>query len=277
MTHVPAPLSPVELHRYLERVHHFGPLAPTLDTLTSLHRAHLLAIPYENLDIHLGRPLTLDPESIFTKLVDNRRGGWCYEMNGLFGRVLDTLGFDVTRVSGAVGRATRGDAVEGNHLVLIVALDTPWIADVGFGDGFLEPLPLEPGRYRQGFLEYGVERTGERWTVRNHEFGGADSFDFTLEPRAMRWFDRQCQELQTSPESGFVQKTVCQRFVPDGIITLRGAVFRHVTEAGVADRLIEHAADYASVLADRFDLTIPGADELFRRVWARHLAWVSLP
>ncbi|MGQ0649419.1 MAG: arylamine N-acetyltransferase family protein [Gemmatimonadaceae bacterium] len=96
-------LSPGLLQRYLDRVDHAGAIDPTLATLVALHRAHLPAIPYENLDI-LGRELTLDPDSIFRKLVVERRGGWCYEMNGLFGRALESLGFEVRYVSGAVDR-----------------------------------------------------------------------------------------------------------------------------------------------------------------------------
>jgi N-hydroxyarylamine O-acetyltransferase len=130
--------------------------------------ASRLSIPYENLDIHLGVPLTLDPDRIFAKLVDERRGGWCYEMNGLFAAVLEAMGFDVRRVSGTVGRARHGGRAQGNHLVLIVTLDRRWIVDVGFGDGFLAPLPLEPGTYTQSFLRYRVSRDGSRWRVDNH-------------------------------------------------------------------------------------------------------------
>lgn len=267
------PLSAADIDRYLARVRHTGSLDISIETLTALHRAHLLAIPYENLDIHLGRPLTLDPDHIFHKLVDEQRGGWCYEMNGLFGRVIQSIGFDVHCVAGAVGRATRGDSVEGNHLVLIVTLDQPWIADVGFGDAFIDPLPLQPATYRQGFLDYGVEQEGERWIVRVHEFAGAGSFDFSLEPRAMSYFARQCHELQTSPDSGFVRTTVCQRFVPDGIITLRGAVFRRISSDGAADHTIDSVDEYLSVLDERFDLRIPGVEALYPRIWERHLAW----
>lgn len=267
------PLSSAEIDRYLARVRYTGSLDISIETLTALHRAHLLAIPYENLDIHLGRRLTLDPEHIFQKLVDEQRGGWCYEMNGLFGRVIQSVGFHVRYVAGAVGRATRGDSVEGNHLVLIVSLDKPWIADVGFGDGFIDPLPLAPNTYRQGFLDYSVEQHDERWIVRVHEFAGADSFDFTMEPRAMSYFARQCHELQTSPDSGFVRTTVCQRFVPDGIVTLRGAVFRRVSRGGAVDRTIEDADDYLSVLDEHFGLRVAGTEALFPRVWERHLAW----
>jgi len=267
------PLSLQQLDRYVARIGYRGPRDPTLGTLRALHRAHLLAIPYENLDIHLGRQLTLDPEAMFTKLVDERRGGWCYEMNGLLGRVLETLGFDVRYLSGAVGRARHGWRAQGNHLVLLVRLDRPWIADVGFGDGFLTPLPLEPGNYSQGFLQYRVARDGPRWCVHNHEFGGAEGFDFTLTPRTLDQFGMQCRELQTSPESGFVKSTVCERFLANGLVMLRGAVLREVSAGGVRTHVVQDAAEYDRVLRDHFDLAVPGIETLWPSVWARHLQW----
>lgn len=267
------PLSSHELDRYFARVAYCGPRDASLVTLRALHRAHLLAISYENLDIHLGRPLTLDPAAMFAKLVDERRGGWCYEMNGVFGRVLETLGFEVRYLSGAVGRDTDGWRAQGNHLVLLVTLDRPWIADVGFGDGFLAPLPLEPGTYSQGFLRYRVSRDGPWWRVHNHEFGGADGFDFTLTPRALGDFAAQCRELQTSPESGFVKTTVCERFVPAGLVMLRGAVLRQVTAAGVTTDVLRDAGEYERALRECFGLEVPGLDALWSKVQARHLEW----
>src|SRR5262249_28741334 len=187
-------------------------------------RAHLRAIPYENLDIHLGRPLPLGADHAFEKLVVRERGGWCYEMNGLFAWVLETLGFTVRLVSGAVGRERHGDAVQGNHLVVLVDQGaTLTLADVGFGDGPLDPLPLVEGPHRSGGFEFRLERSGERWILHNHEHGGAPSFDFTLRPAPIESFRAKCHELQTSPTSGFVQKTVCQRYDGDVIWTLRGA------------------------------------------------------
>jgi len=270
---VTARMSGDELRRYLTRVGYDGPTTPTLATLRGLHRAHLLTIPYENLDIHFGLPLTLDPAAAFSKLVDDRRGGWCFEMNGLFGRVLETLGFDVRYLSGAVGRARRGWRAQGNHLVLLVTLDRPWLADVGFGDGFLTPLPLEPGSYRQDFLQYRVSRDGPRWRVDNHPHGGADGFDFTLTARTLDAFAAQCQELQTAPDSSFVQSTVCERFEPQGLVMLRGATLREVTAAGVTSRVLADAGEYVAVLRERFGLDLPDAADLWPGVWRRHLAW----
>lgn len=270
---VPHALSAQQLARYFARVGYDGPRDPALQTLRALHRAHLLAIPYENLDIHLGVPLTLDPEAMFTKLVDERRGGWCFEMNGVFGRVLETLGFTVHYLSGAVGRRERGWRARGNHLVLLVMLDRPWIADVGFGDGFLTPLPLAPGSYRQDFLQFQVSRDGPWWRVHNHAFGGADGFDFTLTPRRLDEFGAQCHELQTSPESSFVQTTVCERFEPGGLVVLRGATLREVRASGVTTTTVADAASYDRALRQRFDLALTDIDRLWPRVWARHLQW----
>lgn len=268
-------LTAAERDAYFRRIGYRGSAEPTLETLVAIHRAHLLAIPYENLDIHLGKKLVLDQETNFRKLVDEGRGGWCYEMNGAFGAVLESLGYDVRYVSGTVGRARWSDAAEGNHLVLIVTLEGPWVVDVGFGDGFLEPLPLVEGAYRQGFFDYALSRDGERWTMHNHPAGGADHFDFTLAARALPDFGAQCEELQTSPTSGFVLSTVCQRFVPDGLVTLRGVVLREVRASGTTETVIENASEWTRAILEHFGLAIPGVERLYPKVWERHLAWVA--
>ena len=131
-------------------------------------------------------------------------------MNGLFARVLREIGFKVQLMAGSV-RDVTGDTTEGNHLVLLVELEQPYLVDVGFGDGFLEPLPLVEGIYTQGHLTFQLAKEGERWVVHNHPDGGAKRYDFTLEPYNLSQFASKCHELQTSPASGFTQKTVCQR------------------------------------------------------------------
>lgn len=186
----------MNLEAYLERIHYQGSLRPTLETLTQLHRAHLLAIPYENLDIHLGRRLGLDERGFFQKLVLERRGGWCYEMNGLFAWALRELGFQVDYLAGAVPKASAGPDAAGNHLVLLVHLpEWDFIADVGFGDGFLEPIPFRAGTYRQNGFEFRLEPDPQdgRWTVHNHAYGAAPTYDFGLEPYALSDFWPRCK------------------------------------------------------------------------------------
>jgi N-hydroxyarylamine O-acetyltransferase len=265
----------MHLEDYLTRIGYTGPLDVNIETLAALHRAHLLAIPYENLDIHLGRYLTLDEPAIFEKLVTARRGGWCYEMNGLFAWALREIGFSVKFLAGAVNRPAQGRQAENNHLILLVELDRPYLADVGFGNGFLIPLPLEAGRYAQSFLSYQLSLEADRWFFQNHAHGGA-GFDFNLEPHTLADFKGKCHELQTSPDSSFVRVTVCHRFMPQGIISLRGAILRAVTDHGVIDLTIEDEPTYRQVLRDQFDLQLPAAQIslLWSKVWPMHLEWL---
>jgi N-hydroxyarylamine O-acetyltransferase len=262
----------MQLDAYLARIGYTGTLRPDLATLRALHRAHLLAIPYENLDIHLDRRLTLDLPQIFAKLVGARRGGWCYEMNGLFAWALRQIGFRVHLLSGTVDRASEGDTVEGNHLVLLVEQEQPYLADVGFGNGFLEPLPLVAGRYHQGFLTYELVTDDTRWHFLNHAHGGP-GFAMRLTPYRLTDFAAACHVLQTAPTSGFVRMTVCHRFTPTGIVSLRGAVLTEVRAEGVARHTITDAAAYAAVLRAQFALDIPQVAALWEDTWSRHLAW----
>ena len=196
-------------------------------------------------------------------------------MNGLLAWALGELGFRIRMVAGTVGRAARGDQAEGNHLVLIGELDQRYLIDVGFGDGPLEPLPLVPGRYRIGWLEFQLAESGSRWTLRNHPFGGAPEFDFALDPRTIGDFAAKCHELQTSPDSNFVKATVCQRYEGDDFVSLRGAVLRTVTQAGLHEHDVTNMAEYQGVLERRFGIHLPGSElgSLWDRVWQRHLAW----
>jgi N-hydroxyarylamine O-acetyltransferase len=260
---------------YLERINYTGSLEPTLETLCAVHRQHLLTIPYENLDIHLGRRLELNEKKIFEKIVLEKRGGWCYEMNGLLAWALRELGFEVQYLSGAVNREKNGANAEGNHLVLLVNLEQPYLADVGFGDGILEPLPLQEGIYKQGFLEFRLSQENERWVFHNHPDGGAKRFDFTLTPHQLSDFANQCHTQQTSLNSGFVQGTVCQIFSDEGIVTLRGAVLKTVTRAGIERRVMDSEKGYTQVLHETFGLELPYVNHLCAKVWQNHLNWLE--
>lgn len=263
-----------KLDAYLERIGYAGSREPIYPTLRAIHQAHLLSIPYENLDIHLGRPLRLEPEQTFEKLVLKRRGGWCYEMNGLLAWALRELGFRLNYLAGAVPRANAGPNADGNHLVLLVHLaEGDFIADVGFGDGFWEPIPLREGRYLQNNFQFRLEYSpDDRWTVHNHPQGAAPTYDFSLRPHKLEDFQARCEWLQTSPHSGFVQKTVCQRMLPDGIVTLRGAVLKTVWVDKAEQRLVESEAEYAQVLEEVFGLEVDTA-RLWPKVWQSHLEW----
>ena len=262
----------MDLKAYLDRIGFVGDVRPDVATLTALHRAHLQAVPYENLDVQLGRPLTPDPAAAIEKIVGRRRGGWCYEMHGVLGAALTEIGFKVTRMAGAVMRELMGDAVVGNHLVLLVEIDgEPWIADVGFGDGIQDPFPLRPAAMTVGGYAFRLEAMDDGWwRFHNHEFGGAKSFDFRVEPADPDLLAARCHGLQTDPESHFRLNLIVQRYRGDEILQLRGRVLRTVTPAGVEQRVIGSADELVAVLSSDFDLDVPEAAGLWPRIVARH-------
>ena len=134
----------VSVPAYLARVGYGDATPPDAETLRKLHRAHLLHVPFENLDIGLKRPIPCEADASLHKVVDERRGGFCYELNGAFAWLLPQLGFRVTLLSARVAREDGSYGPDFDHLTLRVDLDEPWLSDVGFGDSFVEPLRLQP-------------------------------------------------------------------------------------------------------------------------------------
>lgn len=172
-------------------------------------------------------------------------------MNGLFGWALGEIGFSVSRLCGAVMRQALGDAVIGNHLVLRVDLDQPWIADVGFGDGPLEPFAAVEGGFRQRFFDFRLERQDAGWwRLHNHPHGGAPSYDMRLAVADERVLTERCAWLQTAPESNFVLNAVAQKHDAAGLWQLRGRVLRRVEASGVSEQLVADAGDYVRVGRD---------------------------
>mgnify|MGYP001220224342 CR=1 FL=1 len=257
----------MDVRAYLDRIGYHGDTTPTLPTLNAIHQAHLMAIPYENLNIHLGRYLPVEPSAALEKIVTQRRGGWCYEMNGVMAWALCELGYPVTLLASCVG----GEGNERNHLILRVDLDRPYLVDVGFGNGLLRPIPLEPGQYQQHGFEYALENVGDRWIFTNQPYG-ASSFEFSLEPHQIHDFVDRCHWLQTSPESRFVQIVVSYRFNQAGYVGLHGAVLKHVTAEGKHEAIIEDETAYRRVLEEQFDLHLTEGEitALWQIVWQKH-------
>jgi len=257
---------------YLRRIGLKARPSATLDGLKSIHRAHLLAIPYENLDVQLGRKVTIQRPAIYEKIVEQRRGGWCYEMNGLLGWALYELGFRVTRATGAVMREVSGDVSNGNHLVLRVELpEGLYLADVGFGDGPRDPIRIAAGAFHSDGFDFSLRRVDQDWwRLINDPRGGAPSFDFNLEPADEVLLAAKCKHLQSDPSSVFVQNLVAQRHVPGGLEILRGRTVRSIRAGGIENRLIADADDLVATLRDTFALDVPEVAALWPKIAARH-------
>jgi N-hydroxyarylamine O-acetyltransferase len=254
-THLTCYANPLDIQAYLQRIAYTGPLDASAGTLRELHLAHLYTVPFENLDIHLGRRLSLDGAALFDKIVTRRRGGFCYELNGLFCALLRELGFRVTMLSAEVARQAGGFSAEYDHLALRVELDEPWLVDVGFGNGFRLPVRLnDDAAQAQGSSAYLLVRDDDYRVLMRRDHGGdwTPQYRFTLQPHVLADFAERCHYHQTSPESHFTQGRICTLATPEGRITLSGQRFIETTPAGRTESDLTGAAEYAATLRERF-------------------------
>ncbi|SHF38382.1 arylamine N-acetyltransferase family protein [Streptoalloteichus hindustanus] len=206
----------LDLPAYLDRLGDDGPQEPTLETLRRLHRAHIAAIPFENLDVILGRPVLVDLESVQDKLVRRRRGGYCYEQNTLFAAVLERLGYPVRGLAARVLMGSR-KIRPATHALLRIEIDGhSWLADVGFGGGgLLEPIELRDGaEARQGGWTIRLDREdSDEWVLRSlTPDGWLDLYSFGLDRQYHADFGVRNHFVSTSPRSPFVTRIVVQRY-----------------------------------------------------------------
>lgn len=246
---------------YLERIGYGGSLAPTAETLRRLHVAHLLAVPFENLSIHAGEPIVLDDEALFDKIVARGRGGFCYELNGLFAALLRALGFEVGMLSAGVMNQAGEFGPEFDHMALVVTLDERWLVDVGFGDSFIEPLLLdERAEQVQGSRAFRITEEGERLTLTRRDEGGewGAQYRFTLKPHVYEDYAGMCKYHQTSPQSHFTRRRVCSRLTPEGRVTVSGMRLITTTGGKREERELATEQEYAAVLREHLGISMPG-------------------
>jgi N-hydroxyarylamine O-acetyltransferase len=215
---------------YLARIGAERPLARDAEALADLQERHLRAVPFENLSIHLGEEIVLEEAALLDKVVTRRRGGFCYELNGLFATLLRALGFRVRMMAASVNGPDRlGPPFA--HLALRVDAPEPWLADVGFGRFSHRPLRLDAaGEQADPGGVFQVTRTadGDLDVLRD----GAPQYRIEPRPRALADFEPTCWWHQTSSKSTFTRSLVCSRLTGGGRVTLSGRTL--VTTAGEA-------------------------------------------
>lgn len=258
-------LTPVQLDAYLARLGLARPAQADAAALGEIHRAHALGFTWEAIDCFMGWPVSIDPQATWAKLVAGRRGGWCYELNGLLGAALAALGFSVTRLCGGVRREDIGDDMVGNHLTLRVDFaDGPWLAEVGLGDALVDPIPLRLGPVSQRGYPFAIEQADGDWLrFRNHPFAGGPSFDFRPDYADEGRLAGVHDWLRTTEQSPFVNNLVVQRHFPDRIESVINRTRRTVTPAGKTEQPISGADELAALLEDVFAIDVPQIDAVW--------------
>jgi N-hydroxyarylamine O-acetyltransferase len=245
------------LAAYLRRIGAERPQILDEAALASLHRAHLMTVPFENLSIHLGEPISLAGPDLMSKIVTGRRGGFCYELNGAFALVLEALGAEVARVAARVyGGGGLGPPFD--HLALVVRLpggNGRWLADVGFGRHSTYPL-----RYDSRDEQHDP---GGRFVLADAEGGDLDVLrdgkpQYRIEPRerALADFIPTCWWQQTSPQSHFTQSTVCSRLTPDGHITLSGRRLIKTSDGARTEQALHTDGAVLAAYRDHFGIAL---------------------
>jgi N-hydroxyarylamine O-acetyltransferase len=237
----------MDIARYLERIGFLETPWVNDDTFFSLHRQHILNVPFENLDIHFKKLFTLEKDKIYNKVVENNRGGFCYELNYIFNELLNRIGFTSRIISARI----LNDDIPGpeyDHMLLLVQTDKQFIADVGYGDLFMHPLELKENTIQSDGRNYfKIEKyDGEDYVVSM----SADmelfqkKYTFKLSACSTSDFLGICYDKQTNPDSYFVKNTICTKATPAGRVTLFN------------DKLIEKIND------EKREITIKDDDDL---------------
>jgi N-hydroxyarylamine O-acetyltransferase len=246
----------MDISTYLERINYRGSPSPITQTLHDLQEAHLLTVPFENLSIHLNEPIVLEDNALYDKVVNRQRGGFCYELNGLFAALLRSLGFNVTMLSASVHTSEGKYILEFDHMALLVTLGERWLVDVGFGDTFRFPLRLDDATEQlQPGGAYRFEREKESYTLMERKHGGdwEANYRFSLNPYEYGDFATMCLFHQTSPDSHFRRDRVCSRATPDGRVTLSDLKFVVTSLHGDREeRLLGSEEEYINVLREQF-------------------------
>ncbi len=269
----------LDLDAYLARIGHTGELSPTSETLRALHRAHVLTLPFENLEAVLGRPIPLDVPALQDKLVRRARGGYCFEHARIFAAALERLGFGVTGLSSRVGMGSDRVRPATHAMLRVETAETPdtgrvWICDVGFGAGPLEPIEFADGaetvdsgwtfRLERRTHPLGATLAAEEWTLRERRADGDGWLDlhvFAPNPQYTVDWAVGNHYVSTHPRSPFVRRPFVQRTGPDVRHVLDGTTWVTTTRADGSRRAREvEPREVPEVLEDVFGIVLDAED-----------------
>lgn len=256
----------VNKEKYLARIKYSGNLEPTFQVLGRLQEAHLLNVPFENLDIFYGVPIVLDIDKIYRKVILNHRGGFCYELNGLFYELLVSLGFRARRVSARVFDKSNGYGPEFDHMAIITEIDgSSYLTDVGFGEFSFSPLMLDTEVVQiDARGKFSIQRyEGDNFLVSKWENKILiPQYIFSTIARELDEYSEMCHFHQTSPASHFTRNALITRPTQGGRITLTQDTLKIKHGDSINEVQIENAEAFRNLLWKYFSIGL-NADRKF--------------
>lgn len=251
----------MDITSYLQRIKISQLDKPNLSFLSKLQEQHLLTVPFENLNIHQGKKIVLEEDRIFEKIVDKGRGGFCYELNGLFCWLLRSLDFSVSMVSSQVHRVAEDRFTpEFDHMVLLANLKKTYLVDVGFGDTFRKPIVLPDGIVEDISGMYRVQPFGstpDTYILQKQENNiWQHVYCFTAHPQVISDFEEMCTFHQTSPESHFTQEIICTMATKNGRVSLSDNSLTITDGSAKMKTKVVSDKDFKNKLRDHFGLQL---------------------
>ena len=251
----------MDVKKYLDRINFHSEIKPDIETLQLLHKNHLLNIPFENLDIHSGRKIILEKEKLLNKIVNEERGGFCYELNGAFYELLISIGYKVKRISAGVANKDGIFGSEFDHMALLVKIDAEeYLADVGFGDSFMLPLKFKLDEVQKDVWDFFKisKSEDEDYYILSRSSPGNEfisQYKFGLKPRELNEYQQMCDYHQTSPESHFTQKIICSKATETGRISLSDLKLI-ITGNGIKKQKKIAKQEFQKLLKKYFNITL---------------------
>ena len=248
----------MDISKYLARIDYSGLLTPSFEVLANLQKSHLLNVPFENLDIHYGTPIELDIDRIFEKIVLKNRGGFCYELNGLFYHLITSIGFDAKRVSARVFDKEKGYGQEFDHLAILVKInETAYLADVGFGEFIFAPLKIELQKTQKDQRgDFVIDKLDEEYFRVNKIVDGnaRPEYIFKRKERTFADYAAMCRYHQSNENSHFTQKRLISLPTENGRITITGNTLKIKEKESTKEIPLASEADFEKALWKYFSV-----------------------
>jgi len=249
----------INVKQYLERINYVGELYPTPEVLSNLQLTHLMNVPFENLDIH--NKIRINLSNSFNKIVLQKRGGFCYELNSLFFELLKEIGFSVKIISARVYDYKNGYGPEFDHMATIATINKDdYLADVGFGEFSFYPIKIEINKeHKDPRGVFKIEPYNEKYKVvkkKNNENDFIPEYIFSEEERQIEDFNEMCNYHQTSCKSHFTQKRICSLPTNEGRITLKGNTLMITAKESITEKELKTEPEVLQVLWDYFKIKI---------------------